>query len=212
MPEGPAALIGLWMAAEDRLHPLVLAQPEIYERYLRLVRIIADELRSARTPEHLAEAYARAPEIVDAAIVRGGIATGGMDLQLATGAAFAVRYREVLAEIRSDEAARRVSAAKERGDGWVVVYEDGGAGGRGLPPYHRLEMHLPDGRGLHAFAELDGEMARPVYGVEAVRLDPETGSGLVGAEAPSEALTFDEPGPWEAAVEELRARLGEPSA
>lgn len=194
------------------MRPVVLAQPEIYERYLRLVRMIADELGFARTPEQLAEAYGRAPEIVDATILRGGIAAEGMDLLTVAGAAFGLRYREVLAELRSDDAIRRVRAARQSGDEWVVVYEAGDAGGPRLPPYRRLEMHLPDGMGLHAFVELDQEMARPVYRVEVVRLDPETGGGLPRTAAPSEPLTFTEPGPWEAKVEDLRARLGGASA
>jgi len=203
-----AEIIGRWTAAEDRLHPLVLAQPETYERYLQLVRAVADALDVAHTREHLVEAYGSARAIVEATIAREGIGAYGLDLELVAGAAFGLRYREVIAELRKDEVKRRLAAAGDRGDRWVVVFETGGAGGLLLPPYRKLEMHLPDGMALHSFVELDVDMDRPVFGVEVVRLDPRTGAGVPETESPAGPFTFTEPEPWAAASERLRARLG----
>jgi len=205
-------IIGRWTAAEDRLHPLVLAQPETYERYLQLVRAVADALDDARTREQLVEAYGRARAIVEATIAREGITADGLDLGLVAGAAFGLRYREVIAELRKDEVKRRLAAAGDHGDRWVVVHETGLAGGFPSSAYRKLEMHLPDGMALHSFVELDADMDRPVFGVEVVKLDPKTGGGVPAKEAPPEPLTFSEREPWEAAVEELRAGLGGESA
>lgn len=208
----PDEFVGRWTAAEDRLHPLVLAQPETYERYLQLVRAVADSLDDARTREQLVEAYGRARAIVEATIAREGIAADGLDLGLAAGAAFGLRYREVIAELRRDEVKRRLAAAQDSGEPWVVVFETGGAMGFPFPPYRKLEMHLPDGMALHSFVELDADMDRPVFGVEVVRLDPLTGAGVPETETPPEPLRFSEREPWEAALEELRAGLGGASA
>ena len=201
-------LVGLWSAAEQRLYPIVTAQPEIYERYLGLVRIVADELGSARTPEQLAEAYGDAAEIVEAVMVRGGLVVEGLDLGVVAGAAFGLRYKEVLAEAHRGEAARRLRAARARGDRWVVVYEAAGAGGPRMPPYRKLEMHLADGVGLHVFVELGPDMDRPVYGVEVVRLDPWTGDWVDEPAPLTGRETFPDPESWERTVEHLRARLG----
>ena len=201
-------LVRRWEAAEQRLYPLVIVRPELYERCVSLVRLVADDLRSAGTPEQLAAVYIDGRELVEAVIGRGGVAAEGMDLEMVLGAAFGLRYREVLAEVAREEATRRVVAARKHGDHWVVLHETSGAAGPQAPPYRRLEMHLPDGAGLHLFVELGPEMDRWLYGVEAIHLDPETGD-WVGERAPlSERRTFTDPRTWTAAVEELRARYG----
>ncbi len=207
--EASDEIVARWAAAEDRLHPLVLGQPETYERYLLLVRSVANELEHARTREQLVEVYGRARAIVQTAIAREVIAADGLDLELVAGAAFGLRYREVIAELRKEEVKRRLAAAGDRGDRWVVVYQTGGAGGFPLPPYRKLEMHLPDGMALHSFVELDADMDRPVFGVEVVRLDPDTGAGMG---SPSDPHTFADAESWEAGIEDLRARLGGSSA
>lgn len=213
MAENLDEIVGRWTAAEDRLHPLVLVQPETYERYLRLVRMVANDLEGARTGEQLVEAYGGARAIVQSTIAREGFPAAGLDLQLVAGAAFGLRYREVLAEIRRDEIRRRIRTAEEGGDEWVVLSDVGGAGGLLFPPYRKVEMHLPDGLALHSFVDFDENMDRPVFGVEVVRLDPRTGTGVAGTDVPFEpARTFAERGPWETAVEGLRVRLGGNSA
>lgn len=89
----------------------------------------------------------------------------------------------------------------------MVVFETGGAAGFPFPPYRKLEMHLPDGMALHSFVELDADMDRPVFGVEVVRLDPQTGAGVPETEPSQEPLRFSEREPWESALVELRAGL-----
>jgi hypothetical protein len=51
--------------------------------------------------------------------------------------------------------------------------------------------------------ELDPETGGPVYGVEAVQLDPQTGDWVNEAEPLSERQTFAAPEPWKEAVERL---------
>lgn len=204
-------LVWRWRAAEERLYPVVMVRPEIYERCLRLVRAVADGLGSARTPDLLAEAYGRSDEVVARAVERTGTPTEGMDLDLVAGAAFNLRYREVLAETQQEAALRRVRTARERGDAWVLVHETGGPAEHPTPPYSRLEMHLADGAALRVFVEMEAETGEPVFGIEAVRLDPQTGDRVPEAAALEERRTFEGPGPWKEAIEELRARYGRTS-
>ncbi len=200
-------LIHRWRAAEQRLYPLVLVQPEAYERYLVLVRAVADELRSAQTPEELTGAFGGRASIVGTVAARAQVATEGLNLELVAEAAFSLRYREVLAEVRREEVIRRLRAASQQGAEWAVVQEAVGAAGPDMPPYDRLEMHIPSGVGLHSFVELGPEMDRPRFGVEVVGLDPQTGDRVIGAPWLAEPRTFEDRGRWEEAVEELRRRF-----
>ncbi|HEV3497320.1 MAG TPA: hypothetical protein VHA34_13320, partial [Actinomycetes bacterium] len=40
----PPQLLSDWKAAEERLYPVVMVRPDLYERSIRLVRVVADEL------------------------------------------------------------------------------------------------------------------------------------------------------------------------
>ena len=134
-----------WRAAENRLYPVVMTRPDLYEQCVRLVRAVADDLGPARTPDQLLEMYDRAAEVVTTVVQRTGLSTEGLDLGLVAGAAFNVRYRELREEMNREEAIRRIREGRERGAEWVVIYETEvtgrvPAGGWPLPPYRRLEM------------------------------------------------------------------------
>ncbi|MGH2732996.1 MAG: hypothetical protein ACRDJG_08690, partial [Actinomycetota bacterium] len=167
------------------------------------VRAVADELGSIRSAEGLAHAHAEAIEIATA--WRRGLSTEGLELELAAGAAFSLRYREVLAEGRREEAARRVGEARARGQAWVTVHETRSWQGSPVPPYTRVDLHLPEGTGLHVWVEESLEGAGVEYGVEVVDLDPQTGQWLTDRPI-RHRRTFSEHGAWKEAVEELRAR------
>lgn len=208
MAEGLEEALRSWQAAEEKLYPVVMLRPEVYQRYVELVRAVADELWSYVTPESLASAYARASEIVATVIARFGASVDDMDLGLLAGAAFSLRYREVLAETSRQEAVRRIDEARARGDPWVVLYEMGKAKGAPALPYRRLEMHLPDGVGLHVFVEEDPETGAPIFGLERVQLDPSTGDWVNAAQPSPERQTFPSADRWEEAVKALRDLYG----
>lgn len=200
-------LIAGWRAAEARLYPLVMVQPELFERYLAVVRAVADDLRSARTPQQLAAAFGSRAAILDAVVASRGFATDGLDLELVAQAAFGLRYREVVAEVQREDAVRRVREARRAGLPWVVLRETAGTDPF-VAPYDRLEMHVPSGTGLHAFVELGPEMDRPRFGVEVLQLDPRTGDPVSDAAPPAELRTYGDRYRWEGAIEELRLRIG----
>jgi hypothetical protein len=200
-----------WQTAEQRLYPAAMGVPEAYERYVALVRAVADDLAEVRDLQALADVYLVAGGLAAAAARRRSISTRGLQLEMAAGAAFCIRYREIVAEVRREEVARRVEAARAGGEQWVTVQETQPGPHGPFPPWRRVEMHLPEGTGLHIWMEESLERSGVEYGVEVVPLDPDTGQWL--AEQPiEERRTFTEHGLWSEAVEELRARCEKPVA
>jgi hypothetical protein len=201
--EIPGEVVHRWRTAENQLYPVVMTRPDLYEHAIQLVRAVADELRSCATPAALVAAYASAVELVADVIRRQDLVVEGLDLGLATDAAFSLRHREVLDESAREQAMERVQAARERGDEWVLLHESGTLAQAPAVPYRRLEMRVRDGAGLHVFVQQDPATAGPLYGVEAVQLDPHTGDWLAEAAAWAPAETFTQPEPWRRLVEEL---------
>ena len=213
MGERLPELVRRWRTAEERLYTVVMVFPEHYERRIRLVRAVADELRSSSTAEELAGAYARAPDLVASASRRLGLLREDVgDAELVGDAAFSLRYGEVLEETQRGEAVRRAHAAREAGREWVVLYETGSPETALLATYRRLEMHLPDGVGLHVFVEPHPETMRAVYGVEAVQLDPASGDWVAESGLPAERETFAAREQWVEAVADRRRRYTDSAA
>lgn len=184
---------------------MVLVRPDLYETSLRLARAVADRLANCRTEEDLAEAYGTAREVAARAAQEEEIPILELDLGLVADAGFSLRRREVVTEVHRAEAIRRIQDARQQGPRWIVLYETGS----GFPPipYRRLEMHVPDGAGVHAFIEQDPDRGVPVFGVEGVQLEPVTGDWAMDAPQLAERRLFDSRDAWELAVEEVRANL-----
>lgn len=115
---GEAAAQARWRAAEDRLYPVAMSDPDGYRRGLEAVRDLVARLRTtAHTLDDLIAAEA------DPAALLGALPAGGPALpaDLLVGAACSARAREVLAE---DEARRRaavVADARAQGRSWAVL-------------------------------------------------------------------------------------------
>jgi hypothetical protein len=216
------AMVRRWTEAEARLYPVVLVRPELYERYVRLVRAVADELAATASPESAGPAgslkagssldalgarFTGAEDLVRETAGRLGVTVQDMDLGLVAGAAFAHRWREVLQEQHRSEALERIAEARERGDAWVVVHETGRLG---APPYRRLEMRLSDGCGVHAFVELDPETGGPLWGMESIQLDARTGDWVPEAGHLVARRTFPDAASWTEAVGQARQTGGWP--
>jgi hypothetical protein len=216
MSQAPVELVERWNLAERRLYPVVMARPDLYERYLALVRAMADDLGGLSTPEALAAAFGEGVPQAARTAARAGVPTEGLDLGVAAGAAFALRYREVKAAATRAAVAARVHEATTRRERWVVLQELSGE--QAPDPFaaavsSRVELHVPTGVAIHSFVELDPDTYHPRYGVEAARLDPVSGELARDEESAATPRTFDDPAAWERAVAALRraCETGPPS-
>jgi hypothetical protein len=204
----PPQLLSDWRAAEERLYPIVMVRPDLYERSVRLVRVVADELAGCLDLPALVEAWSGAAEIVHRAASEGGLDLEGVDAGLIAGAGFSMRYRELAAGLAVSERLNRIRAAREAGDAWVRVEEIGSKETAGMMPWTWVDMHVPSGAGLRQTLEADQTTGAPRYSVEIIPLDPATGDRLqVPADVVTAEESFDDPTEWMAAVEAKRAQI-----
>jgi len=208
-PRGvPPQLLSDWKAAEERLYPVVMVRPDLYERSIRLVRVVADELARCLDLPALVEAWGMAAELVHRAAEESGLDLEGLDAGLVAGAAFSLRYREMAGAVARAERLGRIRAAAEAGEAWVRVEEIGSREAAGLMPWTWTEMHVPSGAGLRQTLEADPTTGAPRYSLEVVPLDPATGDRLP---TPPDVIaveeSFDDPAEWMAAVERKRALI-----
>jgi hypothetical protein len=208
MVEELEELVARWRADEQRLYPMIMVEPDRYERYLLVVRAVADELRVFGSPQELAGAYGNSRATIDAVVSRKSMSAQDLDLGLVASAAFSLRYTEILGEMHRDDAIDRVRAARGAGKEWVTVYQTGTPEGWRQRRYEALEMHLPDGIALNLSVEIDAETYGPVYEIEVVQLDPHTGDWVNDVRPLVERRVWPQQGSWEEAIEEYKLLYG----
>lgn len=204
----PPQLLSDWKAAEERLYPVVMVRPDLYERSIRMVRVVADELAGCLDLPALVEAWGDAAAIVHRGAAEAGLDLDGLDAGLIAGAGFSMRYRELAAAASRAERLNRIRAAADAGELWVRVEEIGSRETAGMVPWTWVEMHVASGAGLRQTLEADPMTGAPRYSVEVVPLDPATGDPLpVPADVVGVPESFTDPTEWMAAVEAKRARI-----
>jgi hypothetical protein len=207
----PPQLLSDWKSAEERLYPVVMVRPDLYERSVRMVRAVTDELAGCLDLSALVKAWGSAAEIVHRAATEAGLDLDGLDAGLIAGAAFSMRYRELATAASRNERLDRIRAAAEAGEAWVRVEEIGSRETAGMVPWTWVEMHVATGAGLRQTLEADPMTGAPRYSLEVVPLDPDTGDRLpVPPDLVTVQETFDDPTEWMAAVEAKRAQLEGP--
>jgi hypothetical protein len=194
-----------WRAAEARLYPVVTVRPDLYETIIAAVRETVDSLQRIGSVEALVGVETEAPHLVADALGRLGTNAAELDLTLIAGAALSMREAEIKAASAHSRRIALIAAARARGDAWVLLNETHEPRGHEPPPppYHRLEMRLADGLGLHLFIEPDPSTARPTYGLETIQLDVVTGEWL-GDAAVAVTATYATAEPWDAEALALR--------
>ena len=204
----PPQLLSDWKAAEERLYPVVMVRPDLYERAVRMVRAVTDELGGCLDLAALVAAWGRAAEIVHRGAGEAGLDLDGLDAGLIAGAGFSMRYRELAGPAARAERLGRIRAAAEAGEAWVRVEEIGSRDTAGMVPWSWIEMHVPSGAGLRQTLEADPTTGAPRYSLEVVPLDPATGDRLP---TPDDVVvveeSFDDPTEWMTAVETKRAQI-----
>jgi hypothetical protein len=204
----PPQLLSDWKAAEERLYPVVMVRPDLYERAVRMVRVVADELAGCLDLPGLVAAWGGAAEIVHRGAGEAGLDLDGLDAGLIAGAGFSIRYRELAGAAARAERLGRIRAAAEAGEAWVRVEEIGSRETAGMVPWSWIEMHVPSGAGLRQTLEADPTTGAPRYSLEVVPLDPATGDRLP---TPDDVVvveeSFNDPTEWMTAVEAKRAQI-----
>jgi hypothetical protein len=205
----PRQVLGEWQAAEERLYPVVMVRPDLYQRSVELVRAVADELRSCTDVAGLVRAWADAADIVYRASSVALLPLADLDHGLVAGAAFMVRYRELAWPAAREDRINRVREAAERGDAWVKVDETGSKETAGMMPWSWVEMHVATGAGLRQTIEADPATGAPRYRLGVVWLDRETGDPLPGPDEISVEESFADRAEWTTAVESRRRQIAE---
>lgn len=197
-------LLAQWRSAESKLYPMVVVNPHQYEANLELVRAMTDDLSEVATTEDLVTAYENGSDLLAAAVERVGATAPRADIgPLLIDAAFQGRYRDLPGERQQAEAARRIAEAG-KGPAWVLLGESGDDGPGAATGFRRIEMHVPDGFGIHSYTDIDATTFLPLYGIETLPLDPATGE-YGGHDARPERREFTDRAEWLAALAALKA-------
>jgi len=100
------------------------------------------------------------------------------------------------------EAVRRIAAAGA-GPAWVLLGEFGEDGAGVATGFRRIEMRVPDGLGMHSYIDIDATTFLPLYGIEILQLDPDTGE-FAGSHARPERQEFTDREEWLAAIKAIK--------
>ncbi|HEY2270089.1 MAG TPA: hypothetical protein VGI96_46245 [Streptosporangiaceae bacterium] len=194
----PPSVLRSWDQAEARLFPLVMAQPEVYELALGLVRRLLERLRET-CPDlaALLAAHERGADLV--ADLAEDPVPGVRDAVIAA-AACAMRYRELVALITVRRRLAALDRGRQDGHAWVVVEESGSPERAPYVPYHRIEAEVGSGRAVIVSIGPDETLSRAVYRLDAGQLDVASGALSIG----DEIGTYLDPGELAAALRQVR--------
>jgi hypothetical protein len=208
-PDVPPELLVQWQAAEQRLYPVVLVSPHVYERAVRLVGELTAEME--RTCPDMDALVDRAPRLADRAGQLASVGEGssaGLDLPLIAAAACAMRHRQLANEAGRLQRIDRIARASAARDGWVMV-EQGGPPTTWPPlPSTTIEMHLGTGRALVETIEMDSETGARRFVLGELLLDRRTGEPLGPGAAVDDVEHFDDVDAWHAAISDRRRAIG----
>jgi hypothetical protein len=195
----PSSVLRSWDEAEARLFPLIMAQPEVYELALNLVRQLVERLRETcpELPDLLA-AHERGADLV-ADVSPAGVR--GVRPEVLAAAACAMRYRELVALITARQRLAALDRARAEGLTWAVVEESGSQDRAPYVPYQRVEAEVGSGRAVIISIGPDETLSRAVYRLDAGEVDATSGALRIGDPLGS----YLDPAEFEAAVRQAQA-------
>ncbi len=189
-----------WRAAEDRLFPVVLVDPDTYRRALYVVGLLLEQLRANTTSLDQLLGLDVDPAPLLSTLPAGSVCDDGDRLTLE--AAFAVRDRELAAAAKRGQRAAAIALAHAAGATWVDLEGSWEAvlstGGR------HTEMHLPTARAL--VATIDPYSGDGPHRLELVVLDGDTGTPV---ETTDRDRAFADRAEWLAQRQRWRADIEE---
>ncbi len=186
--------------AEDRLYPIAMVDAERYQRAVRLVGLLAQELtQTYATLDELALAQPSGHRRLVAVAGAAGIALDGLDRDLVVQAAMSQRFRALLSDRSTELRQRLVAQARAAGRQWAVLEEpDSAAWSAGSARW--VETHVATGALMIRAVAADPQTGRLSYRLEVFGgPDPETG--------PPQGIRVEEfadRDAWLAATDEVR--------
>jgi hypothetical protein len=197
----PPSVLRSWDQAEARLFPLVMAQPEVYELALGLVRRLLERLRET-CPDlpGLLAAHERGGDLVADLTEDPAAAVPGVRDEVIAAAACAMRYRELVALITARRRVAALDRARDEGLAWTVVEENGTQDRAPYVPYQRVEAEVASGRAVIVSIGPDETLSRAVYRLDAGQVDASSGALSIG----DEIGTYLDPGDLAAALRQVR--------
>ena len=195
-----------WREAEDRLYPVVTVRTDLYEAVIGIVRSLADHLDGVPDLDALVTSYLASTPAAD--LEAAGIELTSLppeiDAGMARDAAYQLRSRELAQRASSEQAQRAIDRARRAGDSVVTVWSHGE--NELWPPYRRIEMSLQTGFAVSVSTELNPDTMAPMFVLEGLQLDPETGD--VAGDAPvAPRREFTDLDAWRSAAADLRQAM-----
>jgi hypothetical protein len=178
-PDIPRSVLRSWDEAEARLFPLVMAQPDLYQRSVTMIQRLLARLRETclDLPALLA-AHERGADLVTADLPGG--AGAGIRPDLVAAAACAMRYRELVASLAAQGRLAALARARGQGLSWAVVEETGSPDQAPYIPYQRIEAEAATGRAVIVSIGLDETLSRAVHRLDEGQIDLVTGGLRIG--------------------------------
>jgi hypothetical protein len=172
------ALRSSWQAAEQALYSLGGGDVGRYERAVRLVRAVVDELSETESTAALVDRWPQAGGIVAAAAERAGLGLGSLRVDQVAGAGFALRHA-ALRDVETRRArADLITAARTEGAEWVALHETGDPLAGFADPYGSIRVHLASGLAIVAGVQPDPGTGAVAHTLTVVGLDPVNGDLL----------------------------------
>lgn len=164
-----------WAHAEDTLYAPLLADPQGYERVVRLVGTLAAYLRAnvSDIPGLVAASERGAALVTE---VAPDAALPWMPLDGALRAACAMRYREIQMTMQRDHRVATLRDAAASGAPWVRIVDPGSGVAPRVAP--ALFVHLPSGHGIQCATEMDPETGGARFTSRPVVVDLTSGDVL----------------------------------
>ncbi len=179
-----AELRAIWSISEQRIYPLATTATDLYQAVVPLVRSVADVLAEVTSHDDLSRRWTNRAETLASAEAQSGVA---MPTRLAAddvlGSAFALRDRELAAQLERADRRQRVEAARGESREWAILHQRGDIE-RGLAdPYQSIEFHLATRLALVSTVEQDPSTAKPNYVVSVIEMDAD-GVDVVNIDVP----------------------------
>ncbi len=202
-----AVLAAHWNESERRLYPTATTNPDAYQSAVRLVRAVADALSDVSDLGELAQRWEYRSAVLEAAVSATGETVAYGLTEATAGCGFAIRRRELLNERAERERHERIAAARDAGEAWAVIHEQGDLASGLVDPYQCMEMHLLTGLTVVSMVEPDPSTMTPLYVVTVTAMG-EPGGGAPGIDAGSfEDLETADPELFEGNRRAMRSRV-----